>query len=343
MAASLQATLGKVSAGEHLSMEEMASTIDAIMQGECEDRDIAALLTGLRANGETVDEVAGAAAAMRKHMAKISSSRTGLIDTCGTGGDGSGTFNISTAAAIVTAAAGVPVAKHGNRGITSKSGSADVLAALGVNIEASLPVVERCLDELGLCFCFAPLMHQSMKHVAAVRRSLGVPTIFNMLGPLCNPAEASFQLIGVGRAELRPMLAEALAKLGVQRAAVVHGEDGLDEVTLSGRTYVSLVEGETIDEHMWSPEDFGLAQADKDTMLVDGPEASAAMIRNIFAGENRGPARDIVVLNAAAALWTAGKESDQRACAQLAADAIDSGTANALLARLAERSAGNLA
>jgi anthranilate phosphoribosyltransferase len=341
MTASLQATLGKVSAGDHLSMDEMAGAIDEIMQGTCEDSDIAALLLGLRANGETVDEVAGAAAAMRKHMATISSSRTDLIDTCGTGGDGSCTFNISTAAAIVTAAAGVPVAKHGNRGITSKTGSADVLAALGVNIEAPLPVVERCLDELGLCFCFAPLAHKSMKHVAAVRRSLGVPTIFNMLGPLCNPAGAPFQLIGVGRAELRPLLAEALAKLGAKRAVVVHGEDGLDEVTLSGKTSVSLVEGDTMEEQTWTPEDFGLAQADKDSMLVDGPEASAAMIRTIFSGENRGPARDIVVLNAAAALWTAGKDADRLACACMATNAIDTGAANALLARLAELSAGN--
>ena len=173
-----------------------------------------------------------------------------MIDTCGTGGDRSGTFNISTAAALVTAAAGVPVAKHGNRGITSKSGSADVLAALGVNIEADLATVERCLDELGICFCFAPLMHPSMRHVAAVRRKLGVPTIFNLLGPLCNPASAPFQLLGVGRPDLRDRLAAALRLLGTQRSAVVCGSDGLDEVTLNGPTHVYVVEHQTHAAHL---------------------------------------------------------------------------------------------
>ena len=189
------------------------------------------MLTSLRAKGETVAEVAGAAAALRQHMTPIRTRRSGVLDTCGTGGDGSGTFNISTAAALVTAAAGVPVAKHGNRAITSRTGSADVLAALGVNIEVEVAHVEQCLDELGICFCFAPLLHQSMKQVGPVRKQLGVPTLFNLLGPLSNPARAQFHLLGVGRAELRPLLAEALALLGVERALVVHGEDGLDEVT----------------------------------------------------------------------------------------------------------------
>ena len=337
MSASLEQTLAQVSAGEDLSMDEMAAAIDLIMQGGVPDEQIAALLLGLREKGERVSEIAGAAAAMRGNMAKISHSHKGLIDTCGTGGDGSSTFNISTAAAIVTAATGVPVAKHGNRGITSRSGSADVLAALGVNIEASLATVEHCLDELGLCFCFAPLAHQSMKHVAAVRKRLGVPTIFNMLGPLCNPAGAPFQLIGVGRPELRPLLSEALAMLGTERAVVVHGDDGLDEVTLSSTTSVTLVEGDEIEELCWSPENFGLSQASKDEMIVDSPEASAEMIRAILDG-SPGPARDIVVINAAAALWTAGKDAELPACATLAAEAIDSGAAKALLSRLAELS-----
>jgi anthranilate phosphoribosyltransferase len=340
MSASLKQALAKVTAGEDLSMDEMAAAIDLIMQGACDDAEIAALLMGLREKGEKVSEVAGAAAAMRKHMAKIQHQHEGLIDTCGTGGDGSGTFNISTAAAIVTAAAGVPVAKHGNRGITSRSGSADVLAALGVNIEASLPVVEKCLSELGLCFCFAPLSHQSMRHVGPVRKSLGVPTIFNMLGPLCNPAGAPFQLIGVGRPELRPLLAEALAMLGSERAVVVHGDDGLDEVTLSATTSVTLVEGQQIDELAWSPEIFGLSQAGKDEMLVEGPEDSAKIIREIL-GDSKGPARDIVVLNAAAAIWTAGKHTEPLECTKLAAEAIDSGAAQDLLTRLAEMSSAS--
>ena len=229
---------------ENLTMSEMSGVIDGIMRGQWSEADIAELLLALREKGETVDEVAGAAQALRAHMTPIRTVRRGVLDTCGTGGDRSGTFNISTAAALVTAAAGVPVAKHGNRGITSRSGSADVLAALGVNIEAPVAVVERCLDELGICFCFAPQLHPSMKHVAAVRRQLGVPTIFNILGPLCNPAAAPFQLLGVGRPPLRPLLAAALARLGTQRAAVVSGADGLDEVTLAAATHVTLVTGD---------------------------------------------------------------------------------------------------
>ena len=202
-------------------------------------------------------EVAGAAAAMRQRMTPIRSSRPDLIDTCGTGGDGSKTFNISTAAALVAAAAGVPVAKHGNRGITSRSGSADVLAALGVNIEADVACVEACLDELGICFCFAPLLHAAMKHVAPIRKQLGTPTIFNILGPLVNPASAPFQLLGVGRPELQPLLAEALLQLGVGRVLVVHGSDGLDEVTLGGVTNVIEAGGGRLQKFAWTPADFG--------------------------------------------------------------------------------------
>ncbi len=331
----IQATLGRVSGGEHLAMDEMADVIGSIMDGRWSDDEIVLLLNALRLKGETVAEVAGAALAMRQHMTPIRSSRSGIVDTCGTGGDASGTFNISTAAALVTAAAGVPVAKHGNRGITSKTGSADVLAALGVNIEAPVATVERCLDELGICFCFAPQLHPSMKNVAAARRKLGVPTIFNLLGPLCNPASAPFQVLGVGKPQLRPKLAEALALLGTQRAVVVSGEDGLDEVTLSGSTRVSEVQAGSTRELQWQPHDFGLAEAGKETLLVDGPAASAALIRDILAG-TAGPPRDIVVVNAAAALWTAGVDASLQVCAQQAAGAIDSGAARQLLARLVE-------
>lgn len=333
-------------------MEEMAAAIEAIVSGRVPEGQIGLLLTLLHEKGETCDEIAGAALALRRQMTPIRTRRTGLIDTCGTGGDGSATFNISTAAAIVTAAAGVPVAKHGNRRITSRTGSADVLRELGVNIDADVGCVERCLDELGLCFCFAPLLHQSMKHVAEVRRKLGFPTIFNLLGPLANPAGAQFQLLGVGKPHLRPLLAEALARLGVQRALVVCGEDGLDEVTLAGTTHVSEVqqtltpgpapergEGERVREFTWTPAEFGLPGATLDRLRVDGPEASAAMIRGILAGRP-GPPRDIVVLNAAAALWTAGKADTPRAAALLAAEAIDTGAARLLLERLAQLSAG---
>ena len=276
--------------GTHLSLDEMSEVVDQIMQGRCGEDQIADLLLALRAKGETVDEIAGAALAMRKHMTRIRTSRPGVIDTCGTGGDASGTFNISTGAALVTAAAGVPVAKHGNRSVTSKSGSADVLAALGVDIEAPVEVVERCLDQVGMCFCFAPLLHPSMRHAAPVRRRLGVPTIFNLLGPLCNPAAAPYQLMGVGRPALRPLLAAALQRLGGQRAIVVCGRDGLDEVTLAGETDVCEVTPDGIAATAWSPDMFGVPPGELSELRVDGPEASAALIRQVLDGRiRRGP------------------------------------------------------
>lgn len=336
-AVGMKEILERVRAGGNLTVDEMSSVVDAIMQGACDQDEIAQLLLGLREKGETVEEIAGAARAMRKHMTPVRTSRRDVIDTCGTGGDGSSTFNISTAAALVTAAAGVPVAKHGNRSITSKSGSADVLAALGVNIEASVETVERCLDEVGICFCFAPQMHPSMKHVAPVRKKLGVPTIFNMLGPLSNPASAPFQLLGVGKPPLRPKLSAALALLGSQRAVVVCGEDGLDEVTLGGATFVTEVTPDGTAEHTWTPEQFGLASGDTAALRVDGPGASAEMVRSVLDG-GKGPQRDVVVLNAAAALWTAGKSDSLDQCAGLAAEVIDSGAARKTLADLAETS-----
>jgi anthranilate phosphoribosyltransferase len=219
--------------------------------------------------------------------------------------------------------------------VSSRSGSADVLAALGVNIEAGAERVETCLDDLGICFCFAPLLHPAMKRVAAVRKSLGVPTIFNLLGPLVNPAGAKYQLIGVGRPELRLLLADALAMLGVERATVVHGEDGLDEVTLGGTTRASVICGREIAVHQWSPEQFGLARSTLDTLLVEGPEESATKIREVFAGLP-GPGRDIVLANAGAALWTAGRSESLAECVALGAAALDGGSAAMLLRRLAE-------
>lgn len=331
--------LGHVAAGNDLSMEEMATAVEAIIERQCAEGEIGLLLTSLRAKGETAAEIAGAASALRRHMVPIRAIHQRFIDTCGTGGDGSGTFNISTAAALVTAAAGVPVAKHGNRSITSRSGSADVLAELGINIEAGVETVENCLNELGICFCFAPLMHPAMKQVAAVRKKLGVPTIFNLLGPLANPAGAPHQLLGVARSEVRPLLAEALALLGTRRSLVVHGEDGLDEVTLSGRTEVTEVAEGATREFRWQPTDFGLPRSQLDSLRVGGPTESAAVIRQLLAGQD-GPARDIVVLNAAAALFTAGQSDDPQQCCRQAAAAIDSGAAAELLARLAELSQG---
>jgi len=341
--------LGRVSGGESLSMAEMADAIDAIMRGQWTDEQIGLLLVGLAAKGETVDELAGAASAMRRHMTPIGSRHAALLDTCGTGGGGSSMFNVSTTAAIVAAAAGVPVAKHGNRSITSRSGSADVLAELGVNINATVPQVEDCLNELGLCFCFAPLVHPAMKHVATVRKKLGIRTIFNVLGPLVNPAGATHQLLGAGRPELRPLLAGAMLRLGTRRTLVVSGDDGLGDVTLAGTTAVTEVTADpplppeegrgegALRDFTWTPENFGLAIQPLDGLAVADPAESAALIRRLLAGE-RGPARDIVVLNAAAGLVAFGKTTDPTTAAAECAAAIDSGAAKLLLERLAKRS-----
>lgn len=329
-----------------MSQDAAADAVDGIMQGFWTEGEIGLFLTGLRDKGETAEELAGAAGAMRKHMRRIKTSRTGIIDTCGTGGVGSTIFNVSTTAAIVTAAAGVPVAKHGNRKVTSRSGSADALAELGVNVQAELHVVERSLEELGICFCFAPLMHSAMKYVAPVRQKLGFRTIFNLLGPLTNPAGAEFQLLGVGRNELRPLLAEALLHLNTKRAVVASGDDGLGEVTIAGKTYVTEVEtfgvfktamsessGGRMTQYEWSPADFDVEVGTVEKASVESPAESAAMIRRVLDGQQGAP-RDLVVVNAAAALWAAGKAPDTLAAAKLAREAIDSGAARELLARL---------
>jgi anthranilate phosphoribosyltransferase len=314
----------------------MTSAVEAIVSGQCAEGEIGLFLTGLRARGETAEEIAGAATALRNAMTPIRSNHAQLVDTCGTGGDRSGTFNISTAAALVTAAAGVPVAKHGNRSVTSRSGSADVLAELGVNIEAPLATVEACLDELGICFCFAPLMHASMRNVADVRRKLAMPTIFNLLGPLANPASAPYQVVGVGDPAWVTLMAQALALLKTTRAIVVHGNDGLDEVTLDGPTQVILVDDGQLSELEWTPDDFGISRSPLTDLAVDGPKSSAAIIRDVFQG-HPGPARDIVVLNAAAALWTAGAADSPTEASLRAAEAIDRGAAAQLLKQLSRR------
>jgi anthranilate phosphoribosyltransferase len=371
----IEAAIRKIESGGSLSMDETADVLGRVMDGAGDDDQIARLLAALHRKGETVAEVAGAALALRRRMTPIRSSRRDLLDTCGTGGDGSQTFNISTAAALVAAAAGAAVAKHGNRAATSRSGSADVLSALGVNIEADATCVEACLEELGICFCFAPLLHPAMRRVSAVRKRLGTPTIFNLLGPLANPASAPFQILGVGRAETQSLVAEALVLLGdcpdfrpgengtaplaTGRALVVRGDDGLDEVTLGGTTVVLEVEaekgtvpfslkrksgqsspgrksGQSPRRFEWTPADFGLPPAGRETMIVATAAESAAMIRDILDGQ-RGPPRDVALANAAAALWTVGAVATPVEGVARAAEAVDSGAARALLARLVER------
>jgi len=337
MSDSVTHLLGRVSAGEDLSREEMATAIGQVMTGAWSESQIGLLLTALAAKGETVAEVAGAATAMRENMTPIRSHHEKLLDTCGTGGGGSTTFNISTSAALVIAAVGVPLAKHGNRSVTSKSGSADVLAELGVNIQADVAQVERCLDELGICFCFAPLMHPAMKHVGAIRKKLGIRTIFNLLGPLANPAGAAYQLLGVGLPELRPLIASALGMLGIERALVVSGGAGLGEVSLAGATEVTQIDSEGEREFTWQPADFGLRQSSLEAIQVTNPAESAAIVQSVLAGEP-GPARDIVLLNAAAGLLTAGHCATPTEGVTQAAEAIDRGAAAKLLEQLARLS-----
>ncbi|HEY2412558.1 MAG TPA: anthranilate phosphoribosyltransferase [Pirellulaceae bacterium] len=326
----LTSILGRLASGDDLTAAETEAVIDQLLQGAISQNETALLLTALHHKGETPDEIAGAARAMRRHMTPLATTRTNVIDTCGTGGVGSELFNISTAAAIVVAAAGVPVAKHGNRSVTSKSGSADVLTALGVNIDAPLDIVERTLNELGICFCFAPRFHPAMKHVAPVRKALGFATIFNLLGPLCNPAATQRQMIGVGKRELHQTMADVLARLGTERSIVVHGTDGTGEVSLSAATEVIEVTDTGSRSFVWQPDDFGLKKQSADSLRIADTTASAALIRRILAGEH-GAACDIVVLNAAAALWTAGRDDSPRRCTEIAAATIADGKAAQLL------------
>jgi anthranilate phosphoribosyltransferase len=333
----LQHQTEKIRADQSLTEREAQQAVSAMMSGTAPFEDVADWLLAMRAKGETAAEIAGAALAMRAAMLRLPTQRQGLIDTCGTGGDGSGAFNISTAAAMVAAASGAAVAKHGNRSISSKSGSADVLTLLGVKIDCSISAAARCLDEIGICFCFAPSFHPTMRHVGPVRKQLGVPTIFNLLGPLANPAGVQRQVLGVGKAHLLPLIADAVRRMGAERVAVVHGEDGFDEVSLAAPTQVTLVTKGGVEEFRWTPEDFGIPRGDRRALLIDGPEQSTERILSVLDAE-KGPCRDVVLLNAAAALWVAEKSSELKECARLAAEAIDSGAATKLLQRWASLS-----
>jgi anthranilate phosphoribosyltransferase len=316
--------------GQDLPEELMYRAMVAILRPETPDEAISRLLLALARKGESASEIAGAARALREVMIRVRSDHPVVLDVVGTGGDRSGTFNLSTAVAVVTAAAGVPVAKHGNRAVTSRSGSADVLQQLGLNLEAPLPVVEACLQYLGICFCFAPRFHPAMKRVAPIRQRLGMATIFNILGPLLNPAGAAYQLLGVGRPDLRPKLAEVLARLGTRRTWVVHGAQGLDELGLLGENWVSEVVPQGIREFSLTAEDFGLPEVDPREVVVANAEESARMIRQVLTGME-GPARYLVLANAAAALVIAGQARQLAEGVMLAAAAIDSGRAERLL------------
>jgi anthranilate phosphoribosyltransferase len=332
MSDGLKPFLGKLADGATLSQGEAESAFDIIMSGNATPAQMGAFLMALRVRGETVDELSGAGRIMRAKARPVAGPANAM-DIVGTGGDGAGTFNVSTACVFVVAGCGVPVAKHGNRAVSSKSGAADVLGALGVNLDAEYDVVERALNEAGLCFMLAPRYHSAMRNVAPARIEMGVRTIFNLLGPVSNPAGVKRLLLGVFAKKWVEPIAQVLRNLGAERAWVVHGADGLDELTLTGPTYVAELKDGAVRSFEAKPEDAGLMPASKDALRGGtGPE-NAETMRALLSGK-AGPIRDIVLLNAGAALVVAGKAKDLREGAALAAQSIDSGKAKAALDRL---------
>jgi anthranilate phosphoribosyltransferase len=333
----IQEAIARLIEAQNLTRDQMTGVMNQIMSGEATDAQIGAFLVALRIKGESVDEIVGAAAVMREKAIHIKTRHRVVVDTCGTGGDHSGTFNISTTAAFVVAGSGLCVAKHGNRAATSKSGSADVLKALGVNIEASPETMSRCLDEVGIGFLFAVSLHGAMKYAIGPRREVGARTIFNALGPLTNPAGATRQVIGVYSPALTETLATVLGNLGSEHVFVVHGSDGLDEMTLTGPTRVSELKNGSVTTYDVSPKDVGLAQADASALAGGEADENAATTLAILKGET-GPKRDIVLLNAAAAIVAGGKASNLAEGVKVAAQVVDSGEAFAKLDGLREMS-----
>jgi anthranilate phosphoribosyltransferase len=321
---------------EDLNRSESYALLEAMLADDASDAQIAATLVALAAKGETVDEVTGMTEALRERALKVSSCHESFIDTAGTGSSRAKTFNVSTAAAFVVAGAGLAVAKHGNRAASSKSGSADVLTALGVNVSALAKETEDCLNEIGICFMFAPLYHGATARVAGIRRELGIHTVFNLLGPLSNPAGAPRQIIGVWRRDLVELLANVLLALGIQRAWVVHGEDGLDEITLAGKTFVAEAHDGKVKTFAIAPQDFGLSEGTLDHLRSGDAEVNAHIIREVLSGKRRDEARGLVVINAAAALFVGGKANELNEAARLAEQSIDRGAALAKLKELVQ-------
>jgi len=330
--------IGKVAGGRALTLEEARDAFDIMMSGDATPAQVGGLLMAMRVRGETVDELTGGALAMRARMVTVKAPAD-AIDTCGTGGDASGTYNVSTAAALVVAACGVPVAKHGNRALSSRSGSADVLAALGVNTDAEVDHVEQAIEETQIGFMMAPRHHGAMRHVAGARVELGTRTIFNLLGPLANPASAKRQLMGVFAEDWVEPIAHVLGRLGSERAWVVHGSDGLDEITTTGPSQVAELRDGKVRCFEVTPEQAGLPKARLEDLRGGDAETNAQAVRALLTGAS-GPFRDIVLLNAAAALIVAGRADDLRAGVVQAAEAIDSGAAEAVLGRLAAITSG---
>ncbi|MDD2320892.1 MAG: anthranilate phosphoribosyltransferase [Geobacteraceae bacterium] len=343
----IKKAIAKVVERENLTESEMIEVMDQIMSGETTPAQTGAFITALRMKGETVEEITGAARVMRDRAVRIRVGRNVLdldrddinldletiLDTCGTGGSGTNTFNISTTVAFVVSACGVKVAKHGNRSVSSSCGSADVLEALGVNLDVTPETVERCIAEIGIGFLFAPALHGAMKHAIGPRREIGIRTIFNILGPLTNPAGAQCQVLGVYREELTEKLALVLQQLGCRRGFVVHGLDGMDEITLTGATRIAEVTAQGVATRLFSPEELGLARCTMDDLRGGDAKANAVIVREVLRGA-AGPKRDIVLLNAAFSLVAAGKAADPAAGLVMAAAAIDSGRAMVQLDKL---------
>jgi anthranilate phosphoribosyltransferase len=326
--------IGKAATGAALTREEAAHVFDKMMSGEATPAQMGGLLMALRVRGETVDEIAGAVATMRAKMLPVEAP-SNAIDVVGTGGDGAGTYNISTCAAFIVAGAGVPVAKHGNRALSSKSGAADALMALGVKIDLDPAAISRCIKEAGIGFMFAPVHHPAMKHVGPTRVELGTRTIFNLLGPLSNPASVKRQMLGVFSKHWIEPVAEVLKALGSERAWVVHGSDGLDEITTTGPTFVAELNGGKIRTFEVKPEDAGLSRSKPEDLKGDDGAHNAAALHAVLEGKP-GPYRDIAVINAAASLVVAGKANTLAEGAKLAAQSIDSGAAKARLEKLVQ-------
>ena len=330
----LKATIQKLLRHENLSEQEIITAMKCIMEGNASDVQIAAFLTVLGSKGETAEEITGCVKVMREKAERIYPKTTYHIDTCGTGGDGAGTFNVSTAAAIVAAAGGAVVAKHGNRAMSSKSGSADVLEALGINIMLAPDQAAQCMDSIGMGFLFAQSFHKSMKHAAVVRRELGCKTIFNILGPLTNPAGAKGQVLGVFNENLTEKLATVLQNLGLERALVVHGMDGLDEITITTRTKISELKDNKITSYYLDASDYGIGRSESSSLKGGDAKENADIIKAVFSGE-RGPKRDMVVINAAAALYVAKIARTIEEGVGLASEIIDTGKAAKKLEELA--------
>ena len=326
--------IAKLADNQPISQEEAHRAITTIMSGDATDAQIAAFITALRIQGETPEVIAGATQAMRAAFTPVTSLRTEAVDTCGTGGDGAHTFNISTTCAFVTAGAGIPVAKHGNRSVSSKCGSADVLQELGVDITIGPDVMSRCLDDIGIAFLFAPALHPAMKHAIGPRKEIGIRTIFNILGPLSNPASVTRGILGVYSSELVEVIAQAASKIGTQHLFVVHGKDGLDEITSTAETVIGEVIGEQVRTYEIKPEDFGIPRATAADLQGGEPAENAEITRAILAGE-KGPKRDIVLLNAGAAIVAGKGAADISEGIEKARTSIDSGAAANKLTQLA--------